>query len=188
MAVTTAQIHAAADAIDREGQRPTLVAVRARLGQGSFTTIAAAMKDWIKQEDEKASPADPIPTEIEEAANRAIAAIWTKAQEVANEALKAKQTAHEAEMKEAKEREADALAELDKVQDSADEAKSNLQTALEKIESLKQELTNATKSMEAANVAANAAQRLAEERLATIQALTNEATKKRAAKAPAQEK
>ena len=46
MALTVAQIHQAADEIDAEGQRPTLAAVRKRLGSGSFTTISEAMASW----------------------------------------------------------------------------------------------------------------------------------------------
>ncbi|MBK5936828.1 DNA-binding protein, partial [Halorhodospira halophila] len=36
MAITTEQIHAAADAITARGERPTLTAVRRELGGGSF--------------------------------------------------------------------------------------------------------------------------------------------------------
>ena len=40
MAITTADIHAAADRIAEAGQQPTLAAVRSALGGGSFTTIS----------------------------------------------------------------------------------------------------------------------------------------------------
>ena len=46
MAITTADIHAAADRIAEAGQQPTLAAVRSALGGGSFTTISASMKAW----------------------------------------------------------------------------------------------------------------------------------------------
>ena len=46
MAITTADIHAAADRIAGAGQQPTLAAVRSALGGGSFTTISEAMKSW----------------------------------------------------------------------------------------------------------------------------------------------
>ena len=46
MAITTADIHAAADRIAEAGQQPTLAAVRSALGGGSFTTISEAMKGW----------------------------------------------------------------------------------------------------------------------------------------------
>ena len=46
MALTVAQIHQAADELDAEGIRPTLAAVRKRVGSGSFTTISEAMTSW----------------------------------------------------------------------------------------------------------------------------------------------
>lgn len=44
MAITTLDIHAAADKIAAQGVAPTLAAVRSALGGGSFTTIERAME------------------------------------------------------------------------------------------------------------------------------------------------
>ena len=46
MAITKQDILAVADALDAEGVKPTLAAVRKKLGGGSFSTISEAMKEW----------------------------------------------------------------------------------------------------------------------------------------------
>lgn len=46
MALSADQIFSVADALDLEGQAPTLANVRKRLGRGSFTTISEAMTAW----------------------------------------------------------------------------------------------------------------------------------------------
>ena len=54
MAISTADILAAADALAAQGKRPTLAAVRAALGGGSFSTIGEALKTWHKPDSEQA--------------------------------------------------------------------------------------------------------------------------------------
>ena len=44
MALTTADIHAAAGALVAAGKKPTLAAIRAALNTGSYSTIGEAMK------------------------------------------------------------------------------------------------------------------------------------------------
>ena len=56
MAITTADIHTAADRIAESGQQPTLAAVRSALGGGSFTTISEAMKGWKAAQAAAAAP------------------------------------------------------------------------------------------------------------------------------------
>ena len=46
MALTKQDIWRCADELDAEGIRPTLAAVRKKLGSGSFTTISDAMAEW----------------------------------------------------------------------------------------------------------------------------------------------
>jgi chromosome segregation ATPase len=66
MALTTVEaIWQAADALEAEGIRPTLAAVRNRAGGGSFTTITNAMGEWRKRRQQEAlAPAEPLPDEI----------------------------------------------------------------------------------------------------------------------------
>ena len=81
MAISTAEIHAAADALAAQGKRPTLAAVRATLGGGSFSTIGEALKTWHKPDTGHAQEKAPIPQVITENAARMAAAIWAQAQE-----------------------------------------------------------------------------------------------------------
>ena len=92
MAISTADIHAAADALAAQGKRPTLAAVRAALGGGSFSTIGEALKTWHKPDSEHANEKAPIPAAISEGAARMAAALWAQAQEHLQQAIHA---AHE---------------------------------------------------------------------------------------------
>lgn len=65
MALTTEQIHAAADALDAEGARPTLAAVRRRLGSGSFTTISEALNSWRSTRN-TTEAVEPVPNDVAE--------------------------------------------------------------------------------------------------------------------------
>ena len=56
MAITASEVYAAADTILAAGQQPTLAAVRAALGGGSFTTISEAMKAWKAAQQAAATP------------------------------------------------------------------------------------------------------------------------------------
>jgi DNA repair exonuclease SbcCD ATPase subunit len=66
MAPTTIEaIWQAADELEAEGIRPTLTAVRNRVGGGSFTTITTAMGQWRKRRQQEAlGPTEPLPDEI----------------------------------------------------------------------------------------------------------------------------
>jgi DNA repair exonuclease SbcCD ATPase subunit len=66
MAFTTNEaIWQAADALESEGIRPTLVAVRNKVGSGSWTTITNAMGEWRKRrQQESLTPQEPLPDEI----------------------------------------------------------------------------------------------------------------------------
>ena len=68
MAISTAEIHAAADALAAQGKRPTLAAVRAALGGGSFSTIGEALKTWHKPDTAHTQEKAQIPTAITESA------------------------------------------------------------------------------------------------------------------------
>lgn len=46
MAITTNDIHTAANTLVARGKKPTLAAIRAELGTGSFSTIGEGIKTW----------------------------------------------------------------------------------------------------------------------------------------------
>ena len=67
MAITKQDILAAADALDAEGAKPTLAAVRKKLGGGSFSTISEAMKEWKANHASAAAPLrEPAPAAVVE--------------------------------------------------------------------------------------------------------------------------
>ena len=115
MAITTANIHAAAAALAAQGRRPTLAAVRTVLGGGSFSTIGEALKTWnapaVQEPQDQA-----VPEALTDGAARMAAALWAQAREQsqqdiadARRELEQQRTALDAQRQEAVEA-ADALA------------------------------------------------------------------------------
>lgn len=88
MALTVEEIWRAADALDAEGIRPTLAAVRKKLGRGSYTTIQDAMSQWKhRQLDSKRASIEPPPAEVDEQARMLAAELWTLALSAADRTL-----------------------------------------------------------------------------------------------------
>lgn len=78
-AVTRPQVFTAADKISAAGQQPTVAAVRALLGSGSFTTLTAYLREWREQANGTTTPEVDIPETVTEALNRAAEIVWTAA-------------------------------------------------------------------------------------------------------------
>lgn len=83
MALTTAQIHAAASAIDATGQKPTLTSIRAKLGSGSYSTIKAALETWEKAEEESQDLDIGLPEDLQAAADLSALTFWHAAVKLA---------------------------------------------------------------------------------------------------------
>jgi len=99
MAITTQDIHSAADRIQAEGQQPTLAAVRAALGGGSFTTISEAMKRWkaAQQQQQASAPLrEAAPQAVADRLAEVAAEVWGIAQAMANERLQSEREALDA--------------------------------------------------------------------------------------------
>lgn len=91
---TTAEIHAVADRLADEGKTPTLAAVRATLGGGSFTTISEAMKLWKANRVTNAVPIrEAAPAAVSERLAEVAAEVWTLALDLANRRLQAERDA-----------------------------------------------------------------------------------------------
>ena len=89
MAIAESDVHAAADLILASGQQqPTLAAVRAALGGGSFTTISEAMKSWKAARQAAATPQREAPPAAVTDRLEALAGdIWGIALGMANDRL-----------------------------------------------------------------------------------------------------
>jgi hypothetical protein len=79
--VTREQVFETADALVREGQNPTVVAVRTRLGGGSPNTITPLLAEWKTLHETRQAQAMPPPPEPVEAVMRQVwGATWQQAQ------------------------------------------------------------------------------------------------------------
>lgn len=85
MALTTENIHAAADKLHEQGITPTQTKVREALGGGSFSTIGEALKSWKQdlQEHEQLKKTD-MPEAIKDEGIVFIAKLWQEADRIAN--------------------------------------------------------------------------------------------------------
>lgn len=94
MALTTADIHAAADQLHADGINPTQTKVREHLGGGSFSTIGEALKTWKQelQEHEQLKQTD-MPDSLRDESTVFIAKLWQAADQIANERLTAERQA-----------------------------------------------------------------------------------------------
>jgi colicin import membrane protein len=80
---------------------PTVDAVR-RLSKTNMNDASAVMKEWRRLQIVSASAAVvSVPDRVQQASQSALSALWTEAQELANEALNVAQTAWDAERAEA---------------------------------------------------------------------------------------
>lgn len=114
MAITKQDILAVADALDAEGVKPTLAAVRKKLGGGSFSTISEAMKEWKADHASAAAPLrEPAPPAVVERSADLAAELWAACMELANARLAGEREALEVarEEMEASQREAAELAD-----------------------------------------------------------------------------
>lgn len=88
MAIAESDVHATADTILASGQQPTLAAVRAALGGGSFTTISEAMKSWKAARQAAATPQREVaPAAVTERLEALAGDIWGIALGMANDRL-----------------------------------------------------------------------------------------------------
>lgn len=140
MAITTAQIHQAANQINKEGKRPTLAGVRTVLGGGSFSTIQEAMKTWKSADDLNEIEATEVPEEITSAIEPMIAKVWELAEQIAGHKFDQERNDHKRELFELTESRDDAIAAADDAQTTCDQLNSALTNSTEAHNKLYQEM------------------------------------------------
>jgi len=163
MALTRDAIWQAADALDAEGLKPTLSAVRKRLGSGSFTTIQEAITEWKARRQQAAVPThEPPPTEVAERTAILAGEVWTMARSAADRALTGERQQMENEQAELREQTAEAVTLADALTDENDKLKAELvelrdvraaldKTATELAELKRKTAEEITRTMEKAN-------------------------------------
>ena len=128
MAITTADIHAAADRIAEAGQQPTLAAVRSALGGGSFTTISEAMKGWKAAQAAAAAPLrEAAPAAVTERMGELAAEVWGVAIGMANDRLASEREALEVARQEMEQAQAEAVELADQVAADLDAARAQIE-------------------------------------------------------------
>jgi chromosome segregation ATPase len=145
----------AADALEAEGIRPTLAAVRNKVGGGSFTTITNAMGEWRKRRQQDAlAPAEPLPDEISQHVDeigqrlgdigqqlRALGGeIWAKARALADEQLVGLRQRLEAEKAEIHERMTEAVQLADQLTEEAEGLRRQLADHQAEVAALKEQM------------------------------------------------
>ena len=122
--MTQAEIFEAADRIAARGERPTLDAVRAELGGGSFRDISAGMRKWRSRRKRADAEAGAPPGPVAEQAALLARQLWAAALQEASERQSAERAA-------AEKRQAEALAQAEAERDEAASLADRLAASLE---------------------------------------------------------
>lgn len=122
--MTQTEIFEAADRIEARGERPTLDAVRAELGGGSFRDISAGMRKWRARRKQADAEAGAPPAPVAQQAARFARQVWGAAVEEASERQSAERAA-------AEKRQAEALAQAEAERDEAASLADRLAASLE---------------------------------------------------------
>jgi multidrug efflux pump subunit AcrA (membrane-fusion protein) len=139
MAISREQVFAVADELQANGQKPTLEAIRQRLG-GSYTTLAPLLREWKAAQVAGDVPmSEPVPENIAGRLEDVAAEIWRAALDLANsrlaeerEALEEARAALESERDEAVELADGLAADLDAARAELDAARAELDAARER--------------------------------------------------------
>ena len=127
MAINNQDIHAAADRLVAEGQQPTLAAVRAALGSGSFTTISEAMKSWKAAQQAAAPLREAAPAAITERMGELAAEVWAVAIGMANDRLQSEREGLEKTRQEMEQSQAEAAELADQMAVEIEQQKAQIE-------------------------------------------------------------
>ena len=163
MAITTNDIHTAADALVARGKKPTLAAIRAELGTGSFSTIGEGLKTW-KQQQVQQTPAVTAPEAVAQRAAELAVQIWVVAQEEAEQRMQVERAAMEQQRQElenarveAMEAADTALATLEVLQQQFEATKAERDDTQQRVAVLQAQLAETVARAERAETLANTA-------------------------------
>jgi len=169
--VTREQVFQTADALVREGQNPTVVAVRTRLGGGSPNTIAPFLAEWkALHEGKQAAGIPPAPEPVEAVLRQ----VWGTAWQEAQAQLEGEREALAGARKEIEKERAEMLSEIARLDGELEAVR---ETARQSAEALEAE----RRAHEQARADGREAKALADEREKRIAALETELQKEREA-------
>ena len=184
MAITKETIFTIADELDAAGEKPTLAAVRKRVGGGSYTTISAAMTEWHARRAVTAAPkVEAVPERVVIAANEFGAQVWAAASDLANARLQQEGEALEAERRAFEEAKVEAAAFADQLSAELDAATRKLDEQTQEharvLAEKTAEVERLARAYETEHARAERAEGVAEERAKHIETLTAELDKVR---------
>ncbi len=162
--VTREQVFETAEALVLEGQNPTVMAVRTRLGGGSPNTITPLLAEWRALNETRQAQAMPPPPEPVETVMRQV---WGTAWKAAQAKLEGEREALGAARKEMEKERAEMLAEIARMD-------SELETAREGVRHGAEALEGERRAHEQTKSDAREARALAEEREKRIAAQETE--------------
>jgi len=161
MAITTEEVKAAADLIAaKTGKTPTVAAVRAQLGTGSFSTITPILREWTEAQAPPtvaASPAEPAPQSVIDCLAAVAPQVWTIAADLANEHLASERTAMDLERAELQSALADSSATGEIIAADLETAQAQVATLTATIATLKTDHAAALEEQTAARITAEQA-------------------------------
>lgn len=102
MAITRDQVFEAAEGLSTEGQDPTYITVRERLGSGSFSTISKYLREWKAAGKERSSGGEreEMPQEFQVTLSRFGAEVWRTLGAFARTEIEVAREAFEARVRE----------------------------------------------------------------------------------------
>ena len=166
---TQTEIISTAETLLEEGTRPTLAAVRAALGGGSFTTISEALKGWKAEKAKSEARADvvSVPESIQQAMSQAAITVWAEAQQHHVAQMAAEREALEQDRQRIE-------AERQEAMELADQVSRDLETAEARATKAETSLETERLALSNSRAATAEAEANARERAARIDALTTE--------------
>lgn len=127
MALTRDHIVAAANELAAAGQPTTLVAVRGKLGGGSYTVISDAMRAWRAERMTKEAPRrEPVPEPVVVALQEFGAALWASASAVATAKLTVEREALAAAQQQLEQEKAEAVQLADQLAEELESLKATV--------------------------------------------------------------
>lgn len=174
MAITRESIWTIADQLDAEGDRPTLAAIRKKLGGGSYSTISEAMTEWHARRTQKTANTEPMPDKLTEAATEFAAVTWRIARELADARLQAARTAIEDARQQMEVEKIEAAAFADQLGKELDASKEKVAALVERLETADSTVRVLLAERDQERARADRAQAVADERSRMIDALREE--------------
>lgn len=129
--ITREQVFEAAEALLLEGQAPTVVGVRTRLGGGSPNTVAPLLSEWKAQSESK--KVDVLPA-LPEPVESAMRQVWGAAWKGAQVQLEAEREALGNVRKDIERERAEMLAEIQRLDSALDDAQGETRQTVEALE------------------------------------------------------